>query len=635
MQLNRRTSLTSIRFVLCAALLFTQLVPTTGQVSNGESGSPVKDPSASTIRTSALIPIVFVPGTAGSELRLTNSSKTDVLYWVGLPTLKKNGIKIAQLDKCGNEFPGSKVHAASPLTSVLGIPIYSNFLSWARAVFPSRLYEVPYDWRKGASKESSDLLDKVVDRAIAESGHGKVIILAHSLGGLVSRDYIVRTGGKKVAALIAVGTPWLGTPKTVRALLWGYNFGVGKVMSKKGKITVKGIPDSYVSPVCVGARCDRLENISFLRMSDVQKLAINFPGVYQQLPTEEFMKTYGEASGQPFRGVIWDKNSWAEMEDFYRTSNSCLFDQSQLWRANFLNGQDTGVKHYLVAGVYSPGCKDSGSKDCQIDNRMDMQMANVNQINKSNFSRFYSALIKILNVPLSIFKFSTQRDPFVAVDSDYQWGDGTSPLLSATAGEYVRGDLGRVKPSNATRYLGPGTEVPTPIQLGPKYGHSAMLDDPQVRKLIVALYKAESLKLGVDPVFPELTEEVNSIKIKVGFENNAVINRIQADLKVQKIELTQSGALIPNTYIEFKSFEVKDSVLNLPKAKPNSKTVPATRKLLTADIDDLTLTLTITKGRTVRVTSLEVLVNDVTRLKDETPFELTPGRGKDFPLGSR
>lgn len=652
---HRRSPVMVIRILLCSALLFAQLPPTKGQGSAEAQPSPLsKAPGLLQARlTSALVPIVFVPGTAGSELRLTNLSLKkkieDELYWVGRPTLKGNRLMLAALDEFGNDLAGNSVKATMPLTAVKGpiwdpSPIYANFLSWAAAVFPSRIHYAPYDWRKGAGKESSDLLDEAIDRALDKSGHDKVIILAHSLGGLVSRDYIVRKGSKKVAALIAVGTPWLGTPKTVRALLWGYNFGAGRVLDKDGTITVKGLPRDHKSTVCKGAKCQRLENLSLLKMENLRKLAKNFPAVFQQLPTEEFMKQYGQefmkqyglVETEDFRGVIWDKNSWKLMAEFYRDANPRLFERSQIWRADFLNGQDPGVKQYLVGGFYWPDCANGENKDCQIDNRMDMQMPNLNQITKSNFSRFWSAVIKVVNIPLSVFNYSAHRDPFIALDSDYQWGDGTSPLLSATAGEYVRGDKGHVRPGEAIKYLGPGTEVRTPIKLGPKYGHSAMLDDPQIRKEIVTLYKTESLKLGVNPIFPEQTEEVTSLRIEMILaENNVGTNHIRTTLGVHKIKLTDSRVLISNQPIEFKKFEVNDSELLLPKEKRNSDPIPAIRMLLTSDIPSLTLTLALTKGGTLNVTSIEVFVNGISRFRNQTPFELIPGRDRTFPLSGQ
>ena len=54
----------------------------------------------------------------------------------------------------------------------------------------------------------SQRLGKVVDEVLDATGKKKVIIIAHSIGGLVSRYYIKNLGGKdKVDKLIVIGTP--------------------------------------------------------------------------------------------------------------------------------------------------------------------------------------------------------------------------------------------------------------------------------------------------------------------------------------------------------------------------------------------------------------------------------------------
>lgn len=66
----------------------------------------------------------------------------------------------------------------------------------------------------------SQRIKKVVDEVLDATGKNKVIIIAHSMGGLVSREYIKNYGGiNKVDKLIVIGTPNHG--------IWddGWNFG--------------------------------------------------------------------------------------------------------------------------------------------------------------------------------------------------------------------------------------------------------------------------------------------------------------------------------------------------------------------------------------------------------------------------
>ena len=50
-----------------------------------------------------------------------------------------------------------------------------------------------------------------IESALIETGAPKVVIAAHSMGGLVARAYLRRHGEEKVAALVTVGSPHYGT----------------------------------------------------------------------------------------------------------------------------------------------------------------------------------------------------------------------------------------------------------------------------------------------------------------------------------------------------------------------------------------------------------------------------------------
>jgi pimeloyl-ACP methyl ester carboxylesterase len=548
-----------------------------------------------------------------------------------------------RLAKCGKDLPGTEMSAPNALTSILlpvfdfQKPVYSSFLAWSRAVFGERFYVAPYDWRKGADDESANNLDAVIDEAIAQTGHRKVILLAHSLGGLVSRDYILRKGSAKVAALIAVGTPWLGTPKTVRALLWGYNFGAGMILQKKYQVQVNGLPSNH-SPLCPDSKCEYYQSISLLRLHDVRELASRFPAVYQQLPTNKFMNYYGSHYEQDFRPVVWGKNSPEQMEALYKQTDACLFDKTKAWQQWILNGDDRGVNNYLVAGVYEPRCTNPEfHKDCHVENRMDMQMpeeAQLDELTLPSFSRGGLGLAKRLLRALSPYEIF--QDPFLAIDSDYEWGDGTAPILSATAGEYVKG-IKKTNSQEAKKHLGNKTEVLEPVVLGASYPHFVMLDDPQVRKLIVDLYQKESLKLGATSIFEE-SVAVESLKVKITADREPDV-QVEAEFTggryISRLNLRKSAYFVPELFIAFDDkLSVDDLCLKVPKEKATSRPMAVKRRLLSGEIPAMMLTLrSIRKNSpSLKVTSVEVWINDVRQFESNEPFELMPGGKKSIPL---
>jgi pimeloyl-ACP methyl ester carboxylesterase len=82
----------------------------------------------------------------------------------------------------------------------------------AKNVAP-RVYCSGYDWRQD-NELSASLLAKRVAQARRECDGEKCIVVAHSMGGLVSRYYCAALGGEEsVRALFLLGSPSLGAVK--------------------------------------------------------------------------------------------------------------------------------------------------------------------------------------------------------------------------------------------------------------------------------------------------------------------------------------------------------------------------------------------------------------------------------------
>lgn len=78
---------------------------------------------------------------------------------------------------------------------------------------------VPYDFRRSIV-ESADHLGRAVTAAVGESGR-RVVVVAHSMGGLVARYWVGACGGwRHCRGLVTLGTPHRGAP---RALDWLFN----------------------------------------------------------------------------------------------------------------------------------------------------------------------------------------------------------------------------------------------------------------------------------------------------------------------------------------------------------------------------------------------------------------------------
>ncbi len=92
---------------------------------------------------------------------------------------------------------------------------------------PANLYHFPYDWRRD-NRPNAKLLQKLINKRLKtwrerENPNAKVILLAHSMGGLVSRYYLEVLGGwQDCKALFTFGTPYRGSLNAVNFLANGY-----------------------------------------------------------------------------------------------------------------------------------------------------------------------------------------------------------------------------------------------------------------------------------------------------------------------------------------------------------------------------------------------------------------------------
>ena len=93
---------------------------------------------------------------------------------------------------------------------------------------PANYFEFPYDWRRDnrvAARKLKRLVDKHLPRWREYSGakDAKVILLAHSMGGLVSRHYLeCLDGWRECRALVTFGTPYRGSVNALGFLANGY-----------------------------------------------------------------------------------------------------------------------------------------------------------------------------------------------------------------------------------------------------------------------------------------------------------------------------------------------------------------------------------------------------------------------------
>lgn len=254
-------------------------------------------------------PLIFIPGIAGSKLsevgdgniwpalfrdvtRLTldpQKQQTNIFvpdairstaFAGGLVTVQVYAPLINELVNEGyveykvNNDPVRRTTAGCDLTQKQDDPAQN----------PS-LFVFAYDWRKSTSGNAAALKDYV--GCVQQFYPGaKVNLLAHSMGGVVSRRYIIdNPGTHKVNKLVTIASPFAGAPKALHVL-------------ESGEFFNKWPLDSLFA-------------------SDMKALSEFFPGAHELIPG----RLYFALGGRPFGETTWDYDKNGRIDPTYDTFN--------------------------------------------------------------------------------------------------------------------------------------------------------------------------------------------------------------------------------------------------------------------------------------------------------------------------
>ncbi len=140
-----------------------------------------------------LNPVVLLPGIGGSW--------TD-----NLMDLLTRASPVPQSDLKFTEKSGASL--LKVLNAVERLPQPFRTLEEELTSLGYKVYECPYDWRQQEQYIAENYLKPCIDRAKSEAGTDKVDIAAHSLGGLVAREYLQGSEYRDdVDKLALIGTP--------------------------------------------------------------------------------------------------------------------------------------------------------------------------------------------------------------------------------------------------------------------------------------------------------------------------------------------------------------------------------------------------------------------------------------------
>lgn len=187
-------------------------------------------------------PVVLLPGIMGSDLSSIRGVTT--LVWINPLIFLHGNARYLSLAESGDRDGCPEVEM---------VPVGLNKLYYLKMALSlnkaAELYEFPYDWRRPIAY-NADVLHNSLERW-ADGSDRKFNLVAHSMGGLVSRAYMARhpeAAEKRVRQLIMMGTPNFGATNAVETLFNGNSLmdtvnGLNR--SNDMKTVVRGLPGAY------------------------------------------------------------------------------------------------------------------------------------------------------------------------------------------------------------------------------------------------------------------------------------------------------------------------------------------------------------------------------------------------------
>jgi len=195
-------------------------------------------------------PVIFIPGIAGSQLVRQLDPVTYEYFW----PIFRDGPKLKMTLNPRKER--YSIYTDDVVRYYIWIDIYGYLLNRLeylgdyseylvgyvadrrrisgcdKSQKDATLFVFPWDWRYGVTDtddpalnlnpNNTALLKEFVDCVRLIHPDSNINIVAHSMGGLLARKYILdNAGNHHISKLITIGTPWFGAPKAIAMMLNG------------------------------------------------------------------------------------------------------------------------------------------------------------------------------------------------------------------------------------------------------------------------------------------------------------------------------------------------------------------------------------------------------------------------------
>ena len=284
-------------------------------------------------------PVLIVPGLLGTELK-----DGDELLWADLDRMVTNISDnfmdpLAFNKDLSSSDESIAAHDTIAVAKLFGIDVFDytngliNEFKNQGYIEGENLFTFPYDWRYGVTgeydngKNNSDLLGEKINEILQQTGADKVDVVAHSLGGLVVKQYVAEhAAGHHIGKAVFVGVPNTGAPKAVKVLVQGDNLDILGLNDQEIKKISQNMPAVY----------DLLPSQQYYDRAGTFIYLVNYPNAFSE-PTEKDLN-YQESKDYLLQDKGLNSTAMSNAEGFH-TKN---FDDFDLRAA--------GVELYAING---------------------------------------------------------------------------------------------------------------------------------------------------------------------------------------------------------------------------------------------------------------------------------------------
>lgn len=253
--------------------------------------------------------IVIIPGMLGSTLK---NASTNVTVWLDIINCGQLELNEDGTSKNSNIVPFNDHSGANSVYA----PLYNDLVtSYASYSDICDVIFFPYDFRLNNS-------DTAIKLAAAVADYSEVVIIAHSMGGLVASKFLANSAANraKTVALITIGTPFLGSAKCINAMETGE------------LIVIPGTNIPLFNPI-------------------VKKVSNNSYAAYQLLPTTNYHTYTGQRALYVNSSQITNCYTALANTAWGKTSNATTKPMFQA-AVNFHSSLGTGSNHIIfTSGV--------------------------------------------------------------------------------------------------------------------------------------------------------------------------------------------------------------------------------------------------------------------------------------------